>query len=1518
MKRLPRYLYNLIRFAIVTSLVAVVVAFVLVYAVLTVPSLQDKVKHVAERELSNLLHTGVSIDKVAIMPFNEVVLKGVRVPEQSGDSLFYIDRIGAGVDLFEMITSERIVFTYAHVVGLRGRITQPDPDSPTNMQFLIDAFKPKDDKPPKPFDVEIQHVILRDIEASYDLLSAPRKPAGQLDTHHLHVLDVNADISLPRLKNNDFKIDVQRFTATEQCGLVLKQLAVNLEINDNTTTARNIHVELPNSMIELGDVVLSYKSLKTMKQDLENVPLSLVVKDSYLKLSDIAPVVPKLSGVNDVVHLATNLSLSRQQIIVHDLALHTDDNRLALNTNGIVKNLNVPDRIDVNIPSIKLHAAGSLIQTYLSRFAKLTPQASGIISRCGDLGLVAAVSGNPNNVKLKGDITTSLGAVLVDAIYVADKTKKNIGGHVVTRNFGLGKLIDKTQLLGDVAMDVKVMASLVNNKLADGHLDGNINYVDFKGYRYHNITANVDNKMEDFSGFVNINDPAGMLRLNGIAHLAGPASRFDVELNTDGINLSRLGFMKNVPDGKVSVDMDANFTGNNLDNITGALSLNNIEYSDARGKHLSLDHIWLTADNASSPQHINFDSDFLNGTISGSYNFATLVPTVKGMLSAAFPQFFGAYKHVLQHAGKNNDLKFNAVLEPTDELNDLLKSPVKFIYRTTIQGNISESNNSFDLKINAPYLVNGNKLIEGTDLTATLDGESGQVTALAHTMFPLKQGKAAVTINASGVNDRLDTDLAWKVLRKEDFHGNLNFSTLLDRNAEGKMKFDIDVNPTELVFNGKPWQVDPAKVYVNNGVVKVAHLEGHSDQQFVKIGGEVSNDPNAELCLELNDISLDYVFETLNINHVSFGGQATGKFYASELMSKAPRIYTPTLHVDGLTYNNSLMGDADIESHWLNNEKAVELNADLDQKNGEHSKIYGAIFAAADSLHLTFDCNRANVGFLKPYMQAFTSDVQGEVSGKAVLLGNFKTINLYGDVKADSLRFKLDYTNVYYTCAGDSVHMKPDYIGFNDVRIHDREGHEAKLNGWLKHNSFHDPVFNFSITNARNLLCYDTNASINPIWYGQVYGNGSAFVTGEPGVVDIKVNMQSAPKSTFTFVLSDAQQASEYNFITFVDRNKPEVEVDTVVEVDTIPEVVKQYTAKAKVEEQGPPTRYSIDLQGDITPDAQLVIVMDPVGGDRIKATGRGNLRLTYNNNDEMTMFGKYTLDKGSYNFTLQDIIIKDFTIRDGSSISFQGDPYAAILDIEAAYSLNANLRDLDETFANDKDLNRTTVPVHALLRAKGAMNHPDISFDLEFPTLTTDAYRRIKSIISTDEMMNQQIIYLLALNRFYTPDYMNSTKTNNELTSVASSTISSQLTNILGKMSDKWSIAPNFRSARGDFSDVEVEVALSSQLLNNRLLFNGNFGYRDNTFNTRNSNFIGDFDIEYLLNKNGSLRLKAYNHFNDQNYYIRNALTTQGVGVVWKHDFDRPFDFLKRKPFHFKFSTDSVKNDSIIAPRQQ
>ena len=424
-------------------------------------------------------------------------------------------------------------------------------------------------------------------------------------------------------------------------------------------------------------------------------------------------------------------------------------------------------------------------------------------------------------------------------------------------------------------------------------------------------------------------------------------------------------------------------------------------------------------------------------------------------------------------------------------------------------------------------------------------------------------------------------------------------------------------------------------------------------------------------------------------------------------------------------------------------------------------------------------------------------------------------------------------------------------------------------------------------------------------------GNGWATVRGVPGTIDIDADISTAPGSSFTFVLSDAQQAYDYDFITFRDRNR---HLKDSLNRDTTPEIVRALKERiARSEVQGPPSVYNMDISVDVQDNTQMNLIMDPLAGDRIRAYGSGRMRMTYgSSNDELRLFGTYTLARGSYNFTFQDIIIKEFNISEGSKISFDGNPYMARLDIKATYAANANLSDLDESFLSDKELKRTNVPVNALLYVTGDMRQPDISFGLDFPTVTSDIKRKVMSIVNTEEMMNRQIIYLLALNRFYTPEYMSATK-GNELVSVASSTISSQLSNMLGQLSDKWSISPNFRSDRGDFSDVEVDLALSSHLLNNRLLLNGNFGYRDKSLN--NNSFIGDFDIEYLLNRSGSIRLKAYNRYNDQNYYLRSALTTQGVGVVFKRDFDNIFSFLRPLRHHHDTPADTT---ATMERRQQ
>ena len=1468
--------YNVLRSVVVTALALVIALFALAYPLLLLPPVQDKLRHEGEKALSEYLNTSVSIGSVSITPFNQVEVNDVLVNDQQGDSLLTIGKLGAGISLKDLIADRRVVITYAELIGLDGHVTRPDKDSPTNMQFIIDAFKPKDDKPPKPFDVQVKTVVVRQSALTYDVLDQPRLP-GRFDPNHLAVNNLRADLTLPQLKNDDFDIRVKRLSFDEASGLALKRLAADVHITDNALDVKG-----------LDDIHLDYTSLKSLGSELADMPLRVSTPGSTITPSDLAPLLPQLKNFDEPLRIAAAVERNGDRISIPSLRLRSSDGTLALDTHGTLtmpamgsgyKSLNL-DRLDLTA------SAGQL-----SRITQLIPsmptKTRDFITRCGELRVNGSLHSINNHTQFDGLVGTSLGDAQLDGTLAQLPGGARFNGHVQTDGLSLGTLLGKKDLLGEVAVDAQIDA-IVQSGDVSGHLQGHIPFIDFKGTRYHDITADIDKKGNDIKGEMAMNDPAGRVNIDGYAFFNGPNSTYDLNIVTHDLNLAHMGLTDKYPDHRLSTSVTASFWGNSLDNATGYVQLDNVDFTDRNGKGLRIKSLQLSADDNDGEKLLSISSDHLNGYIEGQYDFETIAPTVKHVLSRAFPQYFGDYA-AYTHSGNPTQVNFDFVITPDDELNETLKLPVSLVYRTTIKGSLDEEENAFDLTLDAPYILQGNKIIEGTRLSAALDSLSGMVVLNMQSLYPMKNGKMALNVDASGQNNMLDANIGWRVQRDADFHGNLNLSALLDRGTDGKIKADVDIMPSQMVFNDTVWAVEKGRVSIDDGVVTVDNLAGGHDNQFIRINGKASKNPDDVLCLELSDVSLDYVFGTLAIDHVDFGGRATSKVYASDLFSDAPRLHSPSLFIKDITYNDALMGDLDIELDYDNDTRGIMVNGDIVQRNGRTSTLDGGIYVSDDSLYIEFDTDHANVAFLKPYMVAFTGDVQGEMSGKAILFGNFHTINLEGDLMVDTLRFLVDYVNCYYTASNAPIHIIPDYIEIDNIPIHDRDGHEAKFNGWLKHDAFHRPEFNFAITDAHDFLAYDTNPAINPYWYGTIYGNGACFVEGGPGVVQVKVNMTSAPRSKFTFVMSDDEQADNYTFITFRDRDKPQTP-DVEQKPDTLDLILSQLQQKVNQEEMAEPSAYFIDLQGDITPDLALTVVMDPVGGDRIKATGNGHMRLTYNNNGELETYGKYTLDKGTYNFTLQDVIIKDFTIRDGSSISFQGDPYAATLDLEAVYSLNANIRDLDESFGQDPDLNRTSVPVQALLKAKGIISQPDISFDLEFPTLTTEADRKIKSIINTDDMMNRQIIYLLALNRFYTPEYMGTSSNQNEfLTSVASSTIAGQLSNILGKMTDNLSIAPNVRTDRGDFSDVEVDVALSSQLLNNRLLLNGNFGYRDNTYNTNNTNFIGDFDLEYLLNSKGTFRLKAYNHFNDQNYYLRNALTTQGVGIVWKHDFDKP-----------------------------
>ena len=1471
-------IYRALRMVIVSLLSAAILLFAALYIVLSIPSVHNRIRHIGEDELSKLTGADVKIGRVTISPFHDLVLQDVFVPDQQGDSLLYVKELGAGISIYNLMMNRRVVFTYGEILGMKGAIRRPDKQSPTNIQFLIDAFSSKDKKKePTKFDIKIYNLVIRQSELTYDVDSEPRH-SGRFDANHIGVRNLRADVALPRMKNNDFVVDVKRISFDEISGVDVKKLATLFAINDRLVALKNTRIELANSSLTIDSIGIALNGLNSLQQAIKEQPIALRLDGARIMPSDFAGFVPQLRSLNMPFVLTLRATGNAQNV----QASHNRNIDIEMRGNADRDVETGELRFDVPRLDVTAHTADAI--TIISTFSSLKPNVLSMLEVAQKVRLDGSVLGSQNRITFDGNIFTALGNVDVNATFANLNTpRKSIKGKVSTTAFNLGKMLNKESLLGSLALNVDVDLKL-DTKAVNGVVVGDLPYFDIKGYRYSEGHVDVELAENSVDGHMRIDDPNCSLQIDGYALRAAAESIIDANITASNVNLATLNLYQKNADKNLSFEANVSFTGNKPDNANGAILVKDFAFVNAEGEGLRLESLQIDAKNDSVPQRITLASDFFNGTIEGSYDFVHVVPTLQNIVAQALPALV---QKRADSPGKlrDNDFAFDFTLEPCEDLVSLLKLPVNIVYPTSIKGFVNEHNKSFGVDISAPYLQQGNKIIESTSVTARKLPDNNDVELLATTIFPVKKGKTVVTVEGKGADDAVNLDLAWKILTDRNYKGELSLTSRFFRNVDDKVAVNLDVNPTKLVFNDTIWNVTPGQVQYDGGIIAVRNLQGVSGDQRVLIDGIVSNNQDDVLKVELNELNLDYIFETLGIDNVMFGGTATGKFFASNLLSGAPILETPNLHVENIAYNKCRMGNADIKSNWDNETKGINIYANIAQDNGLTSIIDGAIFPTCDSLCINFDARRAKIGFLQPFMQAITSDIQGEVSGKACLYGDFHNINLYGDIFADELKFKVDYTNVYYT-ASDSVHIVPGYIAFDNITIRDRDGRTGKVNGWLKHDNFHRPEFDFSITEADNLLCYDVTPAISPDWYGTIYGNGSAFVKGGPGICEIGVNMETRDRSRFTFVLSDNIAATEYNFITFVDRNKTDEDED-----DGIPQIVKELTAKNIKNNESAPSIFRIDIQADITNVAQLTVVMDPVGGDKIKGNGKGNMRLTYDSSDEsLGMYGKYELEKGSYNFTLQDIIIKDFTINSGSNISFNGDPYSANLDIKAAYSLNANLLDLDESFASDRELNRTNVPVNAILMARGDMRQPDISFDLEFPTISTEAERKVKSIISTDDLMNRQILYLLALNRFYTPEYMGNQTRNNELASVASSTLSSHLSNMLGQLSENWSISPNFRSDKGDFSDVEVDLALSSQLLNNRLIFNGNFGYRDNSMNTRNSNFIGDFDIEYLLNRRGTLRLKAYNHFNDQNYYVRSAMTTQGVGVEFKLDFENPF----------------------------
>lgn len=1497
--------YNIIRNIVVGIIMSIALLYMMLYVLVAIPPVQKWIATTTSHELEKLLGGKVIINKIDISPFNKLDITDVKLISPLGENVAEIEHLGAGISIYDLLFKQQIIITYAEVVGLDARISQKKENSPLNIQYIIDAVSPKDKtKPPTKFDLAIHSIVLRKCAINFDKEWKPTlDDKNKFDPNHIKLQEFRADVDLPRITNDDFTIDVKRMSFNLDCGFKVKMLKLYTHITNRKLKIDNFSLNLPGTSISLPETELVYSGFDDIIPALKRKTHDVLLKDLSITPADFACFSPKLKRLGNPVKLNIDAHISTNTICINKIGINYPffDTKLNIE-DASISNLNSFKTLNFDIRKIEAKTTSEtidILSEYLPEISKIKKN----LIPLGNININASGTGNIHNFRLTTNVKTDVGNVSISGKYNnKDKTHK-IFADLTASGVEVGRISGISDL-GKCTLDAKVDLNFSEKNII-GEIMLKAPLLTYRGHCYSNIDLIAHQNVNETSCNLNIADNALALSFNSkieglynfIAHKTGYLNTtIDLDLqHFEPIQLNLPSKFAKLP--KISFKMNGNACGSSLTDLNGNISIHDLDLQIPGKEGIKLSKLFAEIKNKTDERNeINVFCDYFDFSAIGNINLATLPRSMTEIFNNTITDF-EKNNYTPSQTEHTNNFCYKLEINDWNSLNTILHLPINILDKSTVSGTINSEIGKADLSIDVPWIQQGkNKLIRNTKLKVTLDALNSAAFINAETIFPAKKSDVQLNLNSNAHNGEINTIIGWEFFKETSYKGNLGINTKIVRSPDnGNLSVMANVLKSKFWVNDTVWNVNPATINITNSEIKVNDLKIWREGQFALIDGALSPNANEQLKLSLGMIDLSYIFEVLDINFVTFGGVATGDFYVSGVTSGIDKMiaYTPALYVQNLSYNKGLLGDAIIKSNWDGTDKKVNIMADIKDTPDYSAKINGGIWVTRDSLSFDFDTKGVNVKFLQPFMAAFSSDVSGRATGHAKLFGTFSDIDLEGKIYAHPFNLKIDYTNVYYSCT-DTIEIAPGLINIDNIKLTDRDGNSAKLNGFVKHRYFHDPEFMFKVSNAKNLLCYDTNEKINPIWYGTIYGNGGGSIVGKPGMVDITIDMETASDSKFTFILNKSEAADDYHFLTFTDKHKEAQEAAIAAQQDTIPDILKQFKQQEEVQQETS-SIFKMDLRATINQDAQLTLVMDPVGGDRIKAYGKGGLQIGYDSeNDNMTMFGRYTLDKGSYNFTLQDLIIKDFSIRPESNIYFNGDPYDAKLDIAAAYRVNANLTELDKSFSTDRDIARTNIPVDAMLFVKGEMQRPDITFDIEMPTMTQDVIRKIKSIISTEDMMNRQIVYLLALHRFYTPEYTGTQHNNNELASVASSTISAQIGNALGHLSNKFSFTPYFRTEKGDFSDMEMDFALSSSLFNNRLLINGNLGYRDRTTST--TTFVGDFDIEYLLNRQGTFRLKAYNHFNDANYYLRSALTTQGVGIIYKLEFNDLFSIFKRK----------------------
>lgn len=1420
-----------------------IVLYLLLIVLMHLPSVQTFLgKEVAEA-LADKFGTKVEVGKVNLGFFNRIIIDDVMMYDQQGDSLIYASRLSAKID-YMAATQGKISVSSAQIFGLRANLYRQTAKSPANFQFVLDSLASKDTTQHKPLDLHIGSLIIRRGAIAYNQRDvAPR--SGVFSPQHIRVSELSSHILLNHVTDNSIDLLLKKLSFKDESGFKLQSLHFKLQADRQKATLKEFRLLMPRSELVLDDLKATYR-FEGKRFIPESLRFKGGIQQSKITFADVASLVPALRHFDDAVFVSSRFSGTAKSISVPSLNLRTGSGSINLQARGSYSHASSHPAWNADIANLNLSPAGvEFLAENLGSKVKIPKE----IQRLGTIHLTGKAKGYEKVLSAKGNIETDAGNISLQAIKNDDRIKASVD----TRGVNLGRILNN-RMLGTVVAKIDAHGTMKHI-----FAKGNIARFDYGNYDFHNIDIDGDYDMKTLRGTASIADPNVNLSVKGDYQLGSRLYALDAAINH--LRPTVLGMKMHDPS-------------------------------------YSLDNISISANNKGKEGHLDIEAPFVSLYARGQYDLTTIYGSIMRLVADKLPTIPGISKHA---AKGYNDFTLQANITSAEVLQRMFGLPLSLNLPVHINGNISDAEKNVNLYINAPNFSWDGSAFHDANIELNTIGDSLRMEARISQGLPYE--KAPVyRLRAAAADNNLSTLLYYaNQSSKLPITGKIDARTQFFTSDNGATGVHVTVNPSEIMLGEKKWLLNPADIIYRKNELTVDMLNfSHGDQHII-INGKATPQATDSIVADLKDVDVAYILNLVNFHSVDFAGKASGKAVVKSIF-QTPEAYA-NLDVKDFVFENGPLGTLHAKAAYDNQEGQINIDATAEDGPEHLTVINGYVSPKRNYIDLGIEAHNTSLKFMENFCGSFLNNVEAWCKGKLNVVGDLKNINLVGDVVAHG-RMHMKQLGTDYTFNHLRAHAIPDDIQFEGDSIYDshyngKHSHFALIRGGIHHKHLTRLSYDLDI-DANNFLGFDTHEFGDDTFYGTVFATGTVGIHGKSGETIIDIDATPEPHSIFVYNVASPDAISAGSFIHWNDAT---------------PYIYRPYSPDSdKDKKKDSSSDFSSDMRINFlvntNPNLTLKLMMDDQTGDYITLNGNGVIRANYYNKGGLDMFGNYVVDHGQYKLTIQNIIKKDFDFQPGGTIAFGGDPYNAPLNLQAKYTVNGvPLSDLNI----GRSFSSNNIRVDCLMDITGTPGAPKVDFSMDLPTVNSDAKQMIYSVINSQEEMNQQVLYLLGIGRFYTQTKNNQTsedasqqsQTSLAMQSLLSGTISQQINNVLSSFvnSSNWNFGANISTGNEGFNNAEYEGILSGRLLNNRLLFNGQFGYRDNANATQS--FIGDFDLRYLIFPNGNLSIHVYNQTNDR-YFTRNSLNTQGVGLIMKKDFFNLRDLLGIK----KKSKDKEKED--------